>query len=149
MYRSNFYKQTGFLLPVALFLVVGIAALAIGISRFSSQSNSSVFREGIAIQAFYAAESGLQWAMNQVLFPDTQRSIADASCAGLANADPNQSEIQFNVIGLQGCEVDLSCSSTTNTSNTISYYTIQSASTCAGGEFLSERILQASAYIRE
>lgn len=149
MCRSEWKRQSGFLLPIALFLVVGLAALAVGISRFSSQSNSSVFREGISLQAFYAAESGLQWGMNQVLFPSAQRATADTNCAALASADPNQSELQFNVLGLQGCIVDLSCTSTANAGNTASYYTIRSASVCSAGEFLSERIIQASAYLRE
>lgn len=150
MFRNISHRhQDGFLLPVALFLVIAIAALAVGVSRLSSQATSATFREGIAMQTLYAAESGMQWGMNQLFFPDASRSTATTNCGAIEDPDPDQSELQFNVTGLQACTVDLSCTAAINRGNTISYFTLRSAATCGSGELLSERIIEATAYISE
>lgn len=149
MYPSSLAKnQTGFLLPVAIFLVVGIAAMAIGVSRLSSQAGTSTFREGVAMQALYAAESGMQWGMNQLLFPDSDRATATSNCASIADPDPLQAELNFSIPGLQGCSVNVSCSSEEGT-EPVTFYTLVSAASCGGGELLAERTVRATAYIRE
>lgn len=125
-------------------LVVGISALAIAISKLNSQSSVSSFREAILLQAFYAAESGMQYGMNQVLFPDANRIQAVTNCSTLSGA-----ALTLTADGLNGCSVTITCSSSVNTSDTTTFFDLSSSATCGGGELLAERIVRASAYINE
>lgn len=144
MYSRGLVKQHGFLLPVALMLVVGIAALAIGISKLNSQSSVSSFREAISLQAFYAAESGMQYGMNQVMYPTADRTQSTTNCATLSGRS-----ITFTATGLNGCVVDISCASSINDADTTTFFELSSSASCGSGELLSERVIRASAYINE
>jgi len=53
-------KQQGFLLPVALFIIVVIGGLALMVSKKVSESTATYIISGVSTQAFYAAESGAQ-----------------------------------------------------------------------------------------
>jgi MSHA biogenesis protein MshP len=134
--------QQGFLIPVAIFIVAGLSLLAISITRLSTQSGASSFREGLSAQAFYAAESSVQYAMNQVLFPNATRATADTACVAI-----NGSSLSFSVSGLNQCQSDISCSSSTNASNTISYYSVQSLASCGSGDLTVEREISGVVYL--
>lgn len=143
--RINIRAQRGFLIPVALVIVVGLSALAIAISSLSAQSQSSAFREVISAQSFYAAETGSQYAMNQLFYSvgaDPSRSSVTAACASLLGVF-----INLNSVGLQNCRVGLSCTSSNDPSNTKSFFTVVSSAQCGSGELRTERSIQASAYI--
>lgn len=60
-------RSKGFLMPLAAVLVVGVAMMALAISHMASNSGNSSVQEGLSLQAFYAAESGAQYAMNQLI----------------------------------------------------------------------------------
>lgn len=131
-------------MPLAILIIVGLALLAIAISRINAQSGGSSIREAVAVQAFYAADSGAQYAMNYLFFPTAERSTADTNCDSLSG-EPN---LSFAVPGLQNCEADLSCSRTADDADTTSYYLIQSVAVCGAGEFITERSIKLSAFIQ-
>lgn len=140
----NRCKQSGFLLPVALVLIVGIAALAVAISKLTAQANVGAFREGLSMQAFYAAESGMQYGMNRVIFPDASRASGVTQCAAV-----DTQSLTFGVDGLDGCSTTINCSSSANAADNTTFFTLTSSATCGSGQLLTERIIQASAYMSD
>ena len=137
--------QQGFLIPLSVILIVGIGVLALTISRVSSQSNSSSVLEGISLQTFYAAESGAQYGLHQLFFSNTTRADADATCTGVGSPFPNT--INFTADGLQLCSTTVSCSFTTDTPATTSFYTIVSAASCGAGDIVAERTVEVRAFM--
>ena len=123
---------------MAAILVVGIAILALAISRMASQSGQSSIIEGISAQAFYAAESGAQYGMNQLMFNVTSRTVSDANCGALGTT------INFTAAGLSACSATISCSIGTVGGNPESFYTIRSEGSCGSGAMLAERIVEVS-----
>ncbi len=141
---SPLRRQSGFLVPLALVIVVGLGALAVAMSRLGAQSGGSAFREALSVQAFFAAESGVQYAMGRLFYPNASRAGADAACAAIEG-----SSLSLDTEGLRACTAELSCSQSSDATNSISFYTVSASATCGAGELQSERVIQASAYINE
>jgi MSHA biogenesis protein MshP len=135
-------SQQGFLIPLSLILIVGLAALAIAMSKMSAQAGGSSIREAVSLQAFYGAESAAQFAMNQVMYPNASRANADLACASV-----DGSSLSFSVNGLNNCSSTISCSQSTNPENTLSYYRIQTSASCGAGQIFSQRSILVTAYI--
>ena len=153
-------RQRGFLLPLALFILVVMGVLALTISRTATQSNTASIQELTNIQSFYAAESGAQRGMQALFLTTTTRSATDLACANMA--------INHNfagVNGLQMCSVTVSCSCqyqeggvcahgtvanylpTSSVGVTKSFYTIRSVGTCGPADhYRAERIIEVGAY---
>ena len=136
-------RQGGFLIPLSVILIVGISFLALAIARFSAVSASISVSEGVSLQAFYAAESGAQYAMSQIFNSAANRNAADINCNNL-----NGASLSFNVTGLQGCGVDISCSITVDAANTTSFYLVNSLGICGFGDLQGERVVEVSAFIQ-
>lgn len=97
-------RQRGFLLPVAVFLLVAMGVLALALWRTTAGSNLSAVQEVISVQSFYAAESGAQRAMAQLFFPSGDiRQQIDQRCAAMPLA------ISFTATGLNQCSAQVSC----------------------------------------
>jgi len=135
-------SQSGFLIPLALVLLVGIAFLAIAINRITGQSHGSTIQQGLSAQALFAAESGAQYAMSRLFFNTADRAAVDAQCAALAA--PGQT-LSFGVTGLSACSAVVRCSVAADSGNTISFYTINSTAQCGGGQLIGEREIEVSA----
>lgn len=135
-------SQQGFLIPLSIILIVGLAALAVAMAKMSSQSGGSSIREAVSLQAFYSAESAAQFAMNQLMHPDASRAGADLACVNVDGVSLN-----FGVTGLNNCSAVISCGQSTNPEDTISYYRIQSDASCGAGQLVSERSILVTAYI--
>src|SRR5690554_1425990 len=129
-------KQAGFLMPLALFILVGLGALALTISRLSSGQFSSAVQETISVQAFYAAESASQLAMNRILFTATNKADADLNCASV-----NGSSLNFTTAGLNGCSAQLSCAVVANAGDASGIYQVEVNATCGSGTLVAERRL--------
>jgi MSHA biogenesis protein MshP len=127
-------SQAGFLMPLALFIVVGLGALALAISRMGSGSFSSVVQEALAVQAFYAAESGAHYGLNQLLFDAEDKNAVDARCASVDGATVN-----FTVAGLRECSATLECSTQNNTGENAGIYRLRSFATCGSGSLQAQR----------
>jgi MSHA biogenesis protein MshP len=128
--------QAGFLMPLALFILVGLGALALTISRLSSGQFSSAVQETLSVQAFYAAESASQVAMNRILFNAASKADADLNCASV---DGNS--LSYSVAGLNDCSAQLACTIVTNAGEPAGIYQVESVATCGGGKLLAERRL--------
>ncbi len=127
-------REDGFLMPLSLFILVGLASLAIAISRLSSGSFHASVQTSVATQSFYAADSAAQYAMNQLLFNAANRTEVDARCIAVSGALLN-----FNVAGLKNCSANLSCTTVANAGGPAAIYDITSNAQCGGGELVSER----------
>ncbi|HTF98459.1 MAG TPA: MSHA biogenesis protein MshP [Cellvibrio sp.] len=152
--------QQGFLLPLALFIIVVMGALALTISRTSTQTQSSSVQELANIQAFYAAESGAQRGMNALFFNNVTRQTTDAACASMAI---NRNYAGVN--GLQQCTAQVVCAcryrdnSVCNANTAANYqnnapigvsqsfYTVTSEGGCGQQHFRSVRTIQVSAFL--
>lgn len=130
-------RQRGFLMPVALFIVVGLGALAMAISRMGSANASNVTLAGVTAQALYAADSGGQVAAHRVLFGAQDRDQADANCSAI-----DQTELVLTAVGLRGCRVALLCARRTHAGGSPNrLYAIESAATCGSGDVFSARTI--------
>lgn len=141
-FKVGLKKQRGFLMPLALFIVVGLGALALALSRAGTASASSVVLEGISTQAFYAAESGAQYAMHRLMFDASDRVEVDGRCA-VVDGD----SLALTVSGLSGCRVKLKCDRQVILGSEVHIYNLTSAATCGGGDLIAKRTLSVSALL--
>jgi MSHA biogenesis protein MshP len=159
MNTKSIRQQQGFLLPLALFILVVMGALALTISRTATQTQNSSIQEFTNIQAFYAAESGAQRGMQALFLTNATRQATDSSCAAMA--------INHNFAGVNGlkiCTVVVSCTCvyqdgslcapataanylpTAPVGVTKSFYTINSEGACGQDQFRADRQIQVGAY---
>lgn len=128
--------QQGFLIPLSLFIVLGLGVLALSITRMGADTFASVTLESISVQAFYAAESGAQYGAHRLLHNASDNTEVDARCANL-----NGDNIQFAAPGLSACSAQLQCAVGSAPDAPTRVYTLQSAATCGSGSLLGERII--------
>src|SRR5688572_6083448 len=102
--KPSINNQRGFLLPLALFILVVMGVLALTISRTSTQIQISGVQEFTNVQSFYAAESGAQRGMQALFLTNTTRRTTDTSCAAMA-INHNFA----NVNGLKICTAQVNC----------------------------------------
>lgn len=118
--------QRGIGIPAALFVITLLAIIAVAINALLEQ-NSEAFEEEVSLtRAFFAAESGANFALNS-LFPPEEfpQYNATAECA----AGPR--EYVFTIPGLNACTASVSCSLDATVSG-VEYYTIVSEGSCDG-----------------
>lgn len=155
----TYQKQRGFLMPLALFILVVMGVLALTISRTSIQTQTSSIQEFMNVQAFYAAESGAQRGMQALFLTTANRQATDQACANMA--------INHNfagVNGLQICTATVTCTCvyqnnsacdsgvganyllTSAAGVTKSFYTLRSNGACGQDQYRAERIIEVGAY---
>jgi len=162
VFSDTYKKQQGFLLPLAVFIVVVMGIFALVISRNTIQTNTSATLEVITTQAFYAAESGAQRGMNVLFFPDaSSREQVDTRCVGL------NTTFTFTVPGLNNCSAvvtckcvfqdDANCAPVTAANYTpaasaersTSFYTVTSEATCGSGNLRSVRTIETGSFLQQ
>lgn len=155
-------KQRGFLLPLAIFIVVVMGSFALVLSRNTIQSGGAAVQEITSVQAFYAAESGAQKGMQTLFFPGAiQRQVVDDQCAKPATTTT------YTATGLNNCTALVSCScvyadgtacssatsanylSTAATALQTSFYTITSVGTCGSGNFRAVRTIETGSFLKQ
>ncbi len=137
-------RQRGFLIPLALFIVVVMGFLALAISRTSVQTHLSSAQELVSAQAFYAAESGAQAGMHQLFWNSGDDVlVVNGNCSGM-NISPDMA----GAPGLRGCDVSVSCDCThCSATAPVSFYTITSVGTCGGGSTRATRTIRVGSYL--
>lgn len=165
MFPKILNNERGFLLPLALFILVVMGILAVTISRTATQTSNSAVQELMNVQAFYAAESGAQRGMQSLFLNNTTRQATDAACVTLGTTplSPNYSGVN----GLKACSVQVNCScryqngnpctpavaanysSTTALALSKSFYTINSQGACGTGLFRAVRTLEVGAFLEQ
>ena len=144
MREKQFRQQRGFLIPLALFILVGMGVLALTISRTSMQTQSSAIQEFTNIQAFYAAESGAQRGMQRLFFnANVTRSDVDGRCTGW-----NQT-YNFTNDGLGACDARVNCTFVIDAPNIRSFYTITSVGSCGAHQYRAERTIQVGSFMEQ
>lgn len=133
-------------MPLAIFILVAMGLFAITISRLTGETAIATTQEAISVASFYAAESGAQYAMNQ-LFYDTgaplTRAGVDADCTTV-----NGTNLNFSAAGLNGCSAAITCARSIDAADTLSFYRIQSQGTCGNAPISAQRIIEISAYMQ-
>ncbi len=124
-------KQVGAGLPLALFIITVLSLIVLGMSQLQESSGNAVSLQIQSQRTFFAAESGAQVAVSQVL--------ASGSC-GMAS-----SGINFSVSGLSACSAALACDPLpVPASGTASspLFLVTSTGQCGIGSERAERIVE-------
>lgn len=143
--QQHLKLQQGFLLPLALFILVVMGVLALTIARTSIQTQNASVAEVLNLQSFYAAESGAQRAMQHLFFDSTAevtRANVNTRCSGWS-----QNYSFDSVPGLQACSAQVNCVFTVDADDLRSFYTITSAGSCGAEQYRAERTIQAGAFM--
>lgn len=114
--------QQGAGLPIALFIITVLALLVVGMAQLQQSASDSVSLQIQSQRAFYAAESGAQLAV---------RNVLDGNSCGVL-----VSPVNFSAAGLAGCSAELSCESipaTIGGSGGDIVFTINSIGQCGAG----------------
>lgn len=156
--KISAHHQRGFLLPLALFILVVMAALAVTISRTSTQTQMSGIQEFSNVQTFYAAESGAQRGMQALFLNTANRQATDLACANMAINH------NFSGDGLKMCTAQVTCAcryrdntncnaataanyaTTAAVGVTVSFYTLTSVGACGAQQFRATRTVQVGSY---
>lgn len=137
--------QAGSLLPIAMFILVALSLLLVALLRLTTQTGNTISQEALSLSAFYSAESGAQWSMSVLFYPEVTRTLTDSRCIGTING----SSINLSAPGLNSCTVDMNCAVTTDIANTTSYYAITSTGKCVAAGVIGERKVEVSALLRD
>lgn len=157
-------RQKGFLIPLAIFILLVMSMYALTVSRSTVQTSNSTTLELSTLQTFYAAESGNYLGMQALFFPSsTSRNGVDHRCLALKTTPVTHS---FSVTGLEGCSAVVTCAcvyadeSDCNDATAINYsappagkgtsfYKITSAATCGSGNFRAVRTIDTGAMMKQ
>jgi MSHA biogenesis protein MshP len=126
--RSAIREQRGAGLPIALFIITVLALLVAGMAQLQQAGSESVSLQIQSQRAFFAAESGAQLAVRQVL---------DAgSCSAVSGS------LTFPAAALTSCSAALACEASPNSVGA-SVFTITSTGRCGqGSPDSAERIVE-------
>ncbi|MEW6997619.1 hypothetical protein AADZ86_07935 [Colwelliaceae bacterium BS250] len=129
-------NQQGSVLTMAIFMIVIFSVLGLVLVRVISTASESVSYEVMGLRSYTAADSGLQWGLQQ-LFP---LSSAVIECADVNfNNVPN-----LQTEGLNQCQItNLECTDFEDAGTR--YYTLTSTGSCSSGEVSTVRTLQIDA----
>ncbi|MCJ8349797.1 PilX N-terminal domain-containing pilus assembly protein [Moritella sp.] len=135
---SRYPQQQGSMLVIAIFIIVVISLLAASLSRILSSTADSVANEVYSAKAYYAADSGMEYGIYQVLnglvcvnFPAT---------TVISDTDNLQFDISQNV-GLENCSVAVTCQSIQLTSG--SQFYLRATGICDGGKIVAQHQVEA------
>jgi MSHA biogenesis protein MshP len=161
--RSRAHR--GFALASAIFILVVLAALAVGITLLTTQSQAGHARDLLGSRAYHAARAGLDWGAYRVLDPlnttATSGSAALPNCPGAAGgtcptaAAPLSATVPtgpFAGTTLAGHTVTLQCSCTDHTEagRNIRVFQLKSTASFGTGANAVERQVSARvAYCRD
>lgn len=121
------HRQRGIGLPAAIFVITLMVSISVAIQLLVSQ-NARQFEEEIQLtRAFYAAESGANFAMN-ALFPPAEFPLYNVT-AICPNNVGSPRIYEFEADGLRSCSAEVSCV-TDATVDGVNYYTITSKGIC-------------------
>jgi len=155
----SYSAQRGFLMPLALFVIVVLGGLTVVAAKEASQSIDSYILGSISTQAFYAAETGAQAGLYFLLNETKDRQNVDLFCAAMNVSLPMSSSVELD--GFGGCTIAVSCScryenntvcdgtSSANytgaSATSHSFYAIDSQSQCGTGDVIAQRRVEVGA----
>ena len=117
-------RQKGIGLIAAIFLLVVVASLAVGVASLVRSGASAYVQDVLGYKAFLAADSGAQLSLNRVFAPQ-----GTSSCGNRVYT--------FDMPGLEGCRADVTCSAITVSGEL--RYDLESHGHCTTGSEDAER----------
>lgn len=146
-------KQQGFLLPLALFILVAMSMFVFALWRTTSQASVAPVQELISVQAFYAAESGIQEGLSRLFYPDaSDRAVVDNQCAAISGLHRSYHSVE----GLSQCSAVIQCDCVDDQGNapcspsaSISFYTVTSTGRCGNSPTDAERTIRVDAQMEQ
>jgi MSHA biogenesis protein MshP len=153
----SFRDQRGFALASAIFIIVVLAALALGITLLTTQTETGHARDISGSRAYQAARAGIDWGAYQVLDPlnatATSGTAPLPNCPGAAGACPTAAAPTSSTLPagpfassvLAGYAVTLQCSCAdfVEGGRNIRVYQLKSTATYGAGVGQVERQLSA------
>ncbi len=129
-------KQGGFLLPVALFIIVVMGFASLALWRTTSQSSIASVQEVVTVQALFAAESAVQRGLSELFYPNANaRPPVDNRC--------NNMDVAIDFSGIEGlnlCSANVQCELAEP-----GVYNLQATGECGTGNTTAERSLDVQA----
>lgn len=130
-------RQRGFSIVIAIFILVIMSLLAATMLRVQEADSAGTAQDTLTARAFYAAESGAQFAMNRLYLDAT-------GCGGIGL--PNGAAA-WDESFLAQCRVSsLTCQ--TETVSGLTFYYVRSSAECrsgAGDQFVASRTVEVKA----
>lgn len=117
-------KQQGLGLPIAIFIIVIMSLIAVAVNQITAAGSKSYVQNVISTRAFYAAESGTQLKLNDVV-------VATPCACGTTNQT-----FTLTLPGLNGCQAVTVCNELTVGTDT--YCTISSTGSCDGSNAIRQ-----------
>lgn len=128
----QFIKQGGFGLPAAIFVITVLALVITTMARLQQSSADGSSLQLLSLRAFYAAESGIELALNVIIPPD--------GSAGRACATSPFYQQTFTVAGLNQCSAEVSCRELLIDGE--SQYVLLSRGQCGDGTLQAQRQIE-------
>ncbi len=137
------HQQAGFLIPLALFIVVAAATLGVAMGQMVAGSRSSAILMALNAQALFAADAGVQMAMHKLHYGVDTRAASDTQCTAMTG-----DTLTLSGEGMAGCRVAVSCSMLVSSAGDVSLYTISSQSVCGTGDYETGRRIRTESYMQ-
>ena len=116
-------RASGAALITAVFLIVVLLAMGIGMSNLSNVQVDTSSKAILAARVYYGARTGLEWAI--------QRTISDPAPPARCNAFSGGQSFSPAGTGLAGVTVVVACAQNTHGSGNFVYYLTSTACTTA------------------
>jgi MSHA biogenesis protein MshP len=125
-------NQSGAGLPIALFIVTVLSLIVLGMSQLQESSGNAISLQIQSQRAFFAAESGAQVVMADIMPEDNSLPV---SCPASLPVD-----ISFSEAGLSNCTASVSCDDDYDP-----VITLKSTGKCGSGQETASRIVEVRA----
>lgn len=133
---SSGVSQSGSAMITAIFAITVLALLAVFLMRITWSQQDITTREVLSTRAWFAANSGSEWAMTR-LFPlaTDPANSSSATCS-------TSTTLTFTGDGLTGCSAHVTCNDNSFNADgkTVGFYLIESKGQCGNGQFSVSRM---------
>lgn len=138
--KINMKQQQGSMLVIALFIIIVMSLLAATLSRIMSSTADSVANEVYSAKAYYAAESGMEFGIYQIL----RNNVVCETFPVIAPTSDVMS-VQLDIsgeAGLENCTVEVTCQIIPVDGSNNQHY-LTSTGICDGGKIVAQHQVEA------
>lgn len=121
----KYRRQQGLGLASALFVITVMALLAVLITQLVRSNAEAIGEELNLMRSYFAAQSGIEYGLNQAFPPDGSASACPAT-TGTTTLTP----LDFTEPGLSVCSAEIECGTVRVTGK--NYYTLTVTGSCGG-----------------
>lgn len=126
-------------MPLAIFILVALSALALSLQRGSSQAPLTVSQEIISQQTMLAAQSGAEYSLSYLFYTaNPDGGLISDRCSEL-----DSQTLSLNYINFNNCVVIVSC--VEYTSDQDYFFNIESQASCGSYPFDAQRTIKVGA----